>query len=261
MVMNNPINEPIPFTSFLDKYQSTLRKKYLRIDGLYYDIIDHLKEQIKDFEFGDEFKRNPNFNLTDYTFLDDWESGLISSDEVFNIISKWDIVDVANLSTTRRLRNYKVLAAETRFVVDESLEKIRQVIIPEYIAYLNLMKRFFQKAVECDQQQVKVTWMEVTVTKEDSISKSTTELTLNQTVRQVDAYVKRHIQNAYYLGKNAIMIHEHKDDKGTARSHWLFAPESYINLMKKKYNIDDELDDSDDKNYLKDLLTGPNHVA
>lgn len=238
------------YTKYLGKMLDEIRNRYLQVDARFYDIVDELGEKVYDLNPRTKFEVKLKHS---YKFLDEWENGDVSSAYVLDILKTWDIEDVANLSVIRPLNNFMYAHDEFAEHVKGTIAQIRSEIIPMYKMYLERMIKFFEMASKVDARQIPVTWLEVTSEVDGSIKTKCDELTLNQVVRQIDAYVLKYIDHKMFLENNMVCISE-VPHGGVQRSHWIFAPEAYVNFLKKTYDINESLDTDGDVAYVKKII-------
>lgn len=239
------------YINILDRYQKVLKKKFTEVEAAYYEHVDELTQKLGDLDSKFE---DVDFNLHQFKFIEEWELGLIDSQRVHNIIQNFDAEEIAYVTMTRRINNFMFRHEETSDYVKYTLVKIKENAVPLYTKYIDLLKRFFEKAADCDKKQEKLTWVTVTLVDNNTRTNYAEDFTLNQAVRQIDAYIIEHIDQTFYLGENLICLNETADSKGIIRSHWLFAPRTYINFLKSVYTIKTALDFKDDGDYIRKMI-------
>lgn len=242
------------YTRFLGRYQNSLKIKFEKIEDEYYTIVDELIEKLDDLEPAEKWKEPPEFELGQLRIIQDWESGLASSNDVLDMLEGWDLEETARLHMTLKLRNYMFRNEEFTEYLKPVIAEVNAKVAPLYLGYLKNLKTFFTRATECDMAQIDLTWLEVVVGKETKTSIA--EMTLNQTVRQLTTFVWRYVDSSFFLGDHIICLNEGPDEKNVHRSHWVFGPKAYIDMLKEIFEINDSLDIQDDIVYIKRLI-GP----
>lgn len=236
----------------LSLYQKWLKKKFYSIELLYYNHVDELSQTIGDLEVPGLKPDDYDFTLNEYSFVRHWEDGLISSAKVHTIMEMMNLEDAARAKITKRLQNLM-------FKHDTLTEHIKPVItaldgecIELMVQYLTMMKRFFKKMKEIDETQVNLTWVQQFFKKNKSDELAVEQMTLNQTIRHIEAFIDGSAGQRFHLGDQIIVFDEEIgfDDRAI---HWIFAPRTYIELLRVLFDVKENLG-KDEIEYLKNLL-------
>lgn len=233
----------------LKLYRENLQKKYMRVESLYYNEIDELIEKLDDIEINPI----PLFDLREFTFINDWSDGNITSSAVLKILESFAIEDVAKNRITRRLFNYMFDVPETADYVKDVLERLKERVVPIYIDYLKVLTMYFKKLEEIDKRQEKITWLRNTFSDETGSLTEVQEYTFNQAIKYLDTFVLDKSEVQYTVGNNIIVFGESKK-VGNPVFHWLFAPKSYVDFMKDLYDIKEKMDIGDNTEYIKNMI-------
>jgi hypothetical protein len=237
------------FINGLRRTQEFMKKKYLSAEAKYCDIIDDLTEKLNDMDIKD----TPDLSFKGFDFIEDWENGTVSSAHVNSILEKINPTEVAHKQITRRLTSYMFQNEQSAEYIKGLLPLLKTTVCPVYESYLKFMKIYFRKVASLDAEQELVTWLEVVVDKDNSLATYIRDVTLNQVIRQLDAYFLNDLDDSYFFNKNVIAIHENVG-RGERTTHWLFAPNAYIEKLKEMYDIDKELDIEGDESYIRALV-------
>lgn len=243
--------------SKIQKWQHFLRRKFQETENAYYPIIDDLTQKLADLELHTrkgELKF-PDFDIHQFSFIKDWQDGDKSSRQVYAILKTMDMPLVAETQLTRRLDHYMHGRQETIIgdYVIPCKELVLRKAVPLYAKYLDMLVRYFAKLVEIDQQQEPVTWLEQMHNEDGTIARKIEDLSLNQVIRQLDHQVIPFSDTRYTVGDNIICLNEEMA-RGAYAIHWLFAPKSYIDELKKQYKIKDVMDIKQEAEYIGKLI-------
>jgi hypothetical protein len=213
-------------------------------EGIYYAIIEDLTEKLDDLEI----KEWPDFELVEFDFLVEWELGVLSSSDVYEIIKKWDISQVTKKKLTRHLTDFMFKYEDAAEYIKATMVTIEEKAIPEYEKYLKAMVNFFKKAAECDSHQESIAWLQITE-KDNVIKNSVENLTLNQVIRQLDNYVVGYAKRSYSVGDNVVCFETGSD--GAKDYHWVVGLKSYIQVIKAMFDVTTHIKETD---VLKDKI-------
>jgi hypothetical protein len=241
----------------LQKWQHFLRRKFQETENAYYSIIDELVLKLQDLEI--HTKRGPlampDFNIHHFSFIKEWENGEKSTREVYAILKTMQMEKVAVTSLTRRLDHY-MENHRSQTVADYVLPckgLILRNAVPLYVKYLEMLVRYFAKMCETDMQQERVTWIEQMYNSDSTITRKIQDMSVNQAVRQLDFQVIPFNNHKYSVGNNLICLDEDMA-KGAHAVHWIFAPKSYIDEMKRQFKIKDVMDLTQEAEYIQSLI-------
>jgi hypothetical protein len=233
----------------LEMYQKNLCKKIEEIEALYYDSIDELVQKIGDLDLpGIDM---PDLSFANFSFVHDWEKGLISSSDVYDIFGYLNKEDAAKSKLTKRMVNFMM---DNEVICDyfkPFVAKIEADCMARMIKYLEVMEKFFGRASAADEGQIPVVWLEQELYN-GTMQTSSEEMTFNQVIRQLDTFVIGNTYQKFFFGPNIVVFDEFNKDDRTI--HWLFAPEEYIGILKVLFQIKAELSGQEEKDYLKAIL-------
>lgn len=256
MISNISTKEEWLKMPIIQRWRLWARRKYEAFDAEYYKLIDGLEQKLADLGEIDE-KFVPDFSITKFSFLRDWDNGVVNTAYVLAILESMDFSKVAETACTRRLTNF-MHGKETN--CPQSCEYIRYVreqmmfkVVPLYKAYLEFLATFFKTMNEIDNKQVPITWLEQIRHANGEFQKSVRDLSLNQAFREIKTMVMQHNDHKYTVGKNIIVFDEEMahDDEAI---HWIFGPEEYILELKKLFNVNEVIPFSEEGPYLKKLI-------
>lgn len=230
------------FINNINYFRTSLSKKYDEFETSYNELMDELVEKIKDLEIYDL----PPVEIPQFLFLTEWSNGTKSSQDVLQVLDALNVEDVAKLRVARRLQNYMMVNDELAEHIKPYLARLAEDAVPLYCQYLNIMKIFFKKASECDEQQYKVTWIEV----ETKLLEGNTidshkfigDFTLTQTIRQLQECVVPNNMSKYFVGQNVLCFDEELEKGTVTRTHWLFAPSNYARLIQNVLEVKTEVE-------------------
>jgi hypothetical protein len=235
----------------LGLYQKWLKRKFEVIETIYYNNIDELSRFIKDLEIADDLVPM-DFTLTEYSFVEQWQNGIISSAEVYRVMSIMDIETAAKAKITKRLTNYMIDNEILAKHIKPTIEELNKTCMDLMVEYLNIMKRAFKKMAELDEKQIQVTWVQQFFKAGEADQIIHEEMTLNQTVRHIASFIDKSAGQRFRLKDQIIVFDEEMgfDDRAV---HWIFAPRQYIELLRVLFNVKDELG-NDEIEFLKTLI-------
>jgi len=103
-----------------------------------------------------------------------------------------------------------------------------------------MMKRFFRNMAEIDQRQMKLSWVQQFMKVDQGTEVVSEEMTLNQTIHHIDAFISGSDHQSFHLRDQVIVFSEEVgvDDRAI---HWIFGPRTYIELIRKIFNIKEDL--------------------
>ncbi len=240
----------------IQKWQHFLRRKFQEVENSYYPTIDDLTQKL--FDTDKSARRNPpDFDIRQFEFLKEWQNGDVSSKHVSLILNTMDLRKVADTQLTRRLKNYMKTRKDA--TIDDFVQPVINIVlisaVPLYVSYLNMLKGYFNKLAEEDSKQELVTWIEQKHGVEKEVIKRIDDLTLNQVLRQLDNQVMPFNTSKYVMGDNLICLDEELA-RGAFAFHWIFAPKSYIDKIKKEYKIEEYADLKSENTYIQKLIEG-----
>lgn len=238
----------------LEKYQYYSRKRFQEVENHYYPLIDELVKKLDDLgELHPDFI--PDFTLHTFSFIKEWQNGEIDTAEVVSLLSKMNFKDVADKQLTRRLNNMMIgrencvqSATYVGFVCSTLTEKA----VPLYESYLNMLYMYFKKMLEVDQSQVKLTWLEQIWKANGEVSVRATDISLNQLFRSFDTHVIPYNEHKCVVGDNVLVFDEDLGNDDLA-CHWIFAPKSYIDTLRSRFNVKETMSLAEEKDYLLKL--------
>lgn len=236
--------------SKLGLYQNWLRKKYQKIETLYYDSIDELTRYIKDLDLpGIEPE---DFSLTEYSFVKQWEDGMISSAKAYEIMQVMDTEQAARAKIIKRLQNYMIKYDVLTQYIKPTIAELDKDCVNEMIEYLDMMRTLFKKMAQVDDTQMMVTWVQQIFKAEKADELITEEMTLNQTIHHIDAFIDKTAGQRFHL-KDQIIVFDEEIGVYDRVVHWIFAPRQYIELMRVLFNVKESLG-NDEIEFLKGLI-------
>lgn len=231
-------------------YQRWLRDKFAEIEDIYYSEIDDLNQKIGDIE---DVKADPeDFTLTKYSFIQEWENGVISSAEVYRIMNIMNIEQAAKAKITKRLLNHMIKYDELANVIKPVLTELNGECVKRMVRYLEMMRVFFKKMTEIDNTQMKLSWVQQIFEKDKGVDVISGEMTLNQTIHHIEAFINKSAMQRFYL-KDQIVVFDEEIGTEDRAIHWIFAPRSYIELLKVLFNIKEKLGD-EEMDFLKSMV-------
>lgn len=231
-------------------YQRWLKNRFHSIETLYYNSVDDLTQKLGDL---DEPGIQPeDFTLTEYTFIQQWEDGLISSAQVYEIMTMMNIEHAARAKITKRLQNYmfkyEILTPHIKPVIAELDGECMTLMIE----YLVMMRRFFKQMTKIDDTQMQISWVQQFFKKDNGTEVVTEEMSLNQTIHHIDAFIDKSASQRFHLLDQVIVFDEEVgvDDRAI---HWIFGPRTYIELLRVLFNVKEDLGKLEIE-FLKDVL-------
>lgn len=238
----------------LEKWQHFLRRRFQELENSYYPVVDNLVQKLADLEEVNR-KTLPDLDIHQFSFLKEWQDGQISSKNVLTIIKTMDFDKVAKTQLTRRLDHFIENKQNTRMsdYVIPCRDLILRHSVPIYVRYLNMLRQYFEKLVDVDATQEKVTWIEQIHKPDTSIELKIEDLTLNQVVRRLDTIVIPFNNSKYVVGDNTLCLDEDMA-KGARAVHWIFAPKCYIDLLKKNFKVNESMDIVQETEYIKKII-------
>lgn len=233
----------------VQRWQYTLASRYEQILDNYNNLIDDLVEKLKDLEFSGPM---PDLELTEFSFISEFEIGNITAKEVVNRFKKMNnLEDVASRKLTKKL--YKFIEKNDGHCVSffkYTLQEIKDKILPDYARYLKMLSMLFQKMSTIDDQQVKLSWLMVDF-ENNQVNKNIFDLTLNQTIRQIAFYCRT--STKFSIGEN-ILTFDVSYDENCRQVHYIFGPRYYIKFLKEHFNVIKDSSLSEDREYISNLI-------
>lgn len=240
------------------KYQHFTRRKLQEVENNYYPLIKDLTEKIIDLGEVDK-KFIPDFDLYNFSFIVEWQTGLVNTAFVLDLLQHQNHQDVAEKQLTRRLTNFmhgkELKCPKTYDYVRDTRAILKVKAVPIYVAYLEMLTKLFAKMQEVDEKQVPVTWLEEKWyhRKDETPASCVREMSFNQVYRDLEANVLPNNKVKYFVGKNLLVFDEYIDEDLTLL-HWIFLPESYATQFKKLFDITKELPVMDEKPYIQKII-------
>lgn len=237
-----------------ERWQYYLRRRFQELENIYYPIIDNLTAKLADME---EVNASliPDLDIPQFSFIKEWQNGDVTSQHVLTILKTMNFEKVAETQLTRRLTNY-VHSKEKTLIGDYVLPccaMISKRAVPLYVTYLNLLCKYFEKLVEIDNSQEKITWIEQVHQPNLLVERKIEDLTFNQVLRQLDYQVIPYNSTRYYIGDNILCLDEELS-RGAHAIHWILAPKVYIDHLKTTFNIKDVMDIKQEAEYIKNII-------
>ncbi len=238
----------------LRHYKRFLKEKHTQLENVYYAAIDELTQKLGDLELPGIVV--PDFVLTEFSFIAQWEDGHISSTEVYEIFKKME--GQGGYRTAARSKVIKPLQAYLKDndvfsgFIKYTLTELETNAVPVMEKYIELMGKAFKHMAEIDARQIKVTWIEQTFDKGEVWCISE-EMSLNQTIRQINAYVAR-VSDATYFVKDSVVVFDQIHSMDERTINYIFGPRTYIELLKALYEIKSELTGEAEEKYLKEII-------
>lgn len=252
--MNIRSNKEFSEMSKIEKWQHFLRRKFQQMENEYYPIVDDLVQKLADLD-GIDVKQIPNLDIAQFSFIKEWQDGNVTSEHVLAILKTLSVDKVAETQLTRRLTNYMLNKENT--VVGDYVRPCRSLIlkqvVPLYVAYLDMLHKYFEKLVEIDSSQEKVTWIEQICVPDTPMKVRAEDLSLNQVIRQLDHQVIPFNSTRYFVGDNILCLDEELT-KGAYAVHWIFAPKCYIDELKRTFKIKDVMDIKQEAQYIQKII-------
>lgn len=254
--MDTTIKQDFSNMTKIEKYQHFTRKKLQEVENLYYPLVDELEQKLADINEVPE-KFIPDFTLYTFSFVKEWQAGLVNTEFVLALLKSMNFQNVAEKQLTRRLTNFihdkETNCVKTCDYVKEVRKQLIEKAVPAYVVYLGMLTKYFEKMYEIDQLQVKVTWLEQIFHSNGEVRSSVRDLSLNQVYRDLLSNVTPNGSHKYFVGKNVVVFDEDLTEKDAA-VHWLFAPQSYIEQLKKSFNVVEEMSLLEEKAYIQKII-------
>lgn len=240
----------------IGRYQHFVRRKYQEMENNYYCYTDELEQKLADLG---EIRPNniPQFTLNTFSFIKDWQYGDVSTEYVYNILKGMNLPDVAEKTVCRRLRNF-MEGKEHRYPASYEYtyavhERLKVACVPLYLKYLELLLKYFEKMVEIDKSQIRMTWIEKIFKKNGEIHTSAHDITLNQAFREIDSTIIPNNSHRYSVGDHVLVFDEDLGNEDTI-CHWIFGPKAYIEQLKKEFHVTEVIDLKEEKQYIQNLI-------
>lgn len=232
----------------LNQLQTQSRILLDEIETNYYEEVDQLFVQLDEITDVKGLK----LEFFDFQFMQDWHAGTIDSEQVLNTLEKIEFRDAARNKLTRRLVAYMIHKEHLSDYIKPVIARVLEKCLEDMIIYLTTLQRLFEEYTDIDSDQVPVTWVEHTMGKNGEIAEIIYELPLNQIIRQINGEIYPNLQKVFYYSENVILLDEVKEDKRIL--NWFFAPKSYIDLLRKEYDITEKLVSQEEQQFLKTIL-------
>lgn len=236
--------------SKLGLYQRWLKNKFQSIEALYYSHVDELTQTIGDLD--EPGVKPEDFTLTEYSFIQQWEDGMISSAKVYKILDMANLENAAKAKITKRLTNYMFKYDVLTVHIKPVVSALDGECVELMVEYLTMMKRFFKKMAEIDETQVEISWVQQFFRKDKGVETVTEEMTLNQTIKHIDTFINLPAGQRFYLSDQIIVFDEEIGQEDRA-IHWIFAPRTYIELLRVLFNVKEALG-KDEVEFLRNLI-------
>lgn len=236
--------------SKLGLYQKWLKKKFHAIEALYYNYVDDLTQTIGDLDLPGV--KSEDFTLTPYSFITQWEDGLISSAKVYEILQMADLENAAKAKITKRLQNYMFKYDSLTVHIKPVVSALDGECVDFMIEYLVMMKRMFKLMAQIDDTQIQVSWVQQFFKKDKDDEIVSEEMTLNQTIHHIASFIDKSAGQRFHLGDQIIVFDEEIGTEDRA-IHWIFAPRTYIELLRILFNVKETLGE-DEIVFLKNLV-------
>lgn len=231
-------------------YQTWLKKSFSSIEAAYYGHVDELIQKLGDMEIPELVV--PDFTLSDYSFVVQWEIGNESSADVCDAFSKMDFNSAAKAKLTKRLINFMMDNDIIADYVKPVVASIDRDCTHLMVKHLGMMQNFFNKMSEIDKQQIPICWIEQKF-EAGGMTSVHNEMPLNQAIKQIDTYIIKQAQQKLFMGDQIIILDENLGDSNRTL-HWLFAPRSYTELLKVLFQIKEKCEGKAEEVYLKKLF-------
>ena len=222
-------------------YQRWLRKKFAEIEEEYYSHIDDLEQDLGRI---DSKYEDITFTLEEFSFVSQWENGLCSTARVVDIFERMSLRDAARSKITKRLancmHNHEVLAE----IIKPVINSLNSVCVDMMVEYLAMLKKFFNYLHTIDKTQLRLTWVQQSFKKDGGMQVIYDEMTLNQTIKHISSFIDGSAGQRFHLNDQIVVFDEEigVDDRIV---HWLFAPRSYIELIRVLFNVKETLGDEE----------------
>lgn len=235
----------------LPKYRDWLKKKYIEFHDEYMDVYVDLRKKLLDLGVA----RLPTSSIEQFQFIEDWLCGDIPASRCFEIMDKMDIGLVAKRRITRRFVNYMFTHEETAEYVKFTIQQLDERVVPLYIGYLNLLKKYFEVLTRHEVNQVPITWIEHSI-HNGQIETKIYEIPLNQLISRIDYFILGSLKQKFYFKDAAVVLDEQVRE--IRYLHWIFGTEACIKTLKEIYLIQTELNDKnqDEWFYFQQILRG-----
>lgn len=242
----------------LHLYQRWLRQKFQEVEDAYYTETDELTQKLGDLELPNlSPDKIPAFAITPFSFIEQWEAGQLTSGRVATILelmgrSESGYRKAARAKLIKPLEKFMFTNEPVADFVKHTLTEVSTKVVPVMEKYLEMLSRAFKSMAEIDRQQIPVTWVEQEFHKGEVTIKSE-EMPLNQAIKQLESYVSIVATEVYYIGDQVAVfdIIESMDERVI---HWIFAPRTYIELIKAEFEIRDTLEGKAEMEYLKNVI-------
>lgn len=236
-----------------DIYQSWLKKKYTEFEDAYWLELDELRLKVRDLGYD-----MPELRLHEFAFIRDWQNGKVSSTQVHEIFQSMDLERVANVRITRRLSSFMLQCDDVADYVKHVIAglKAEKGAVELYVKYLNMLRKYFEVLARIDAEQVPITWLEQELpeTATGQMRTRIQDMPLNQFIHFMDAFIIGSIQGTYSVGDNIVVFDESHDNGRMI--HWVFAPKTYIDILKTLYKVKEALEFEQEKAYIVKLIEG-----
>jgi len=225
-------------------YKNFLRRRRELAEKSFYKAVDSLQQFLG--EAG--LKNVPYWCLTEFSIFKDWKKGKVESYDV------WDKMDNLNLEVAARnkimgrvkkyLDTYYLEKGERDPVIESrinfALKELENKCLPDYIKYLTIAHKYFEKLVEIDYVQVPI--LHAKNNKNGDLTHR--EITLNQAINYIKYNkLKENSDSSYITNKYVLTFEKHVDvNKSREQTRvktleWFLAPNGYIEKLINIFNI------------------------
>lgn len=242
--------------SKVDRYRHFARRKFQKLENMYYSHVDELVQKLDDIgEIDPRFI--PDFALYNFSFVRDWQYGEVSTEYAYGLLKDLKLSDVAEKIVCRRLRNFmhnkEKAAPQSCEYIKAVHDQLQVKCVPICVEYLNMLVKFFEQMCIIDKHQARLTWIEQIFTNDGEIKTQVREITLNQMFREIDCSIMQNNSHKYTLGQNILVFDEDLADEATA-CHWIFGPQLYIKQLQTQFKVTEIIKVSEEADYLKKLI-------
>lgn len=217
--------------SNINKYPKYIMRKFHKAEEKFYDIVEELEifyeKRAEDF---------PILMLDHFSPLLSWSSGFSSAEETLDIVDKaGDLRNVAKAKVVKKLNKFleKEMSRGVRYPVAEnklknSIMRLETEVLESYVSYLELSKKYLEKIKEEEKNQIKVIYGSRIDKSEGVVWEP---MTLNQAIKYIKHSIEPYCDNKYIMEDYLVTF---ESEWGT---EWFLAPESYVKVFKKVFNI------------------------
>lgn len=239
-------------------YQKWLTAAHSDIERIYYDHVDELTQKLGDLDLpGLPPERIPAFALKPYIFISQWEDGEISSTQVYDVFVKMNnkgdgLRTAARAKVIKPLVKFMMEHESLATFVKYTISILEVEVVPKMIKYLEMLMKFYEHTSKTDSFQIPITWVQQTFEKGEITIRSD-DLSLNQALKQLQSYVMYKTDQTFYH-KDGVVVFDQIDSIDERYIHWLFAPRTYIELLRSIFDINTSIEGKKEEDYLRELL-------